>query len=241
MNIDALKSLWKQAFGDDDAFLDLFFSTAYAPERCRWLAVEDRLAAVLYWFDCTWSGTKYAYIYAVATDNAFRGQGLCRRLMEDTHQALLTQGYAGAILVPGEPGLFEMYRKMGYREMGGMKSFFCAPAAPIELQEVSMETYAAKRRSLLPPGGVAQEGSSLAFLAGYARLYCGADFVLAAVSDSNKLLGLELLGNADAAPGIVAALGCDEGSFRIPGSAPFAMYHPLSDSPAPAYFGLAFD
>jgi NADH pyrophosphatase NudC (nudix superfamily) len=49
-------------------------------------------------------------------------------------------GYAGAILVPGEPGLFEMYRKMGYREMGGMEGFSCAPAAPIELQQVSMET-----------------------------------------------------------------------------------------------------
>jgi hypothetical protein len=61
------------------------------------------------------------------------------------------------------------------------------------------------------------------------------------VRDGEKLLGLELLGNTDAAPGIVAALGCKEGRFRIPGGTPFAMYRPLSDISAPTYFGLAFD
>ena len=40
---------------------------------------------------------------------------------------------------------------------------------------------------------------------------------------------------------MVAALGKKEGSFRIAGKQPFAMYHPLSDTPAPDYFGIAFD
>ena len=40
----------------------------------------------------------------------------------------------------------------------------------------------------------------------------------------------------------VAALGCAAGHFRAPGPGkPFAMYHPLCVSQAPAYFGLAFD
>ena len=241
MNIDALKKLWKQAFGDEDAFLDLFFTTAYAAGRCRWLEAEGRPAAALYWFDCSCNGAKYAYIYAVATDTAFRGQGLCRRLMDETHAVLQAQGYAGAILVPGEPGLFEMYAKMGYRVMSGVESISCTAGAPTDVQEASIEAYAAKRRSLLPPGGVLQENENLRFLSGYARLYTGKDFALAALRDGEKLVGLELLGDSDAAPGIVAALGCKEGRFRIPGSVPFAMYHPLSDAPAPTYFGLAFD
>jgi GNAT superfamily N-acetyltransferase len=241
MSIDALKKLWKQAFGDDDGFLSLFFATAYVPQRCRYITVDGQLAAALYWFDCSYNGTKCAYIYAVATAPAFRGQGLCRRLMDDTHEALQAQNYAGAILVPGEPGLFEMYRKLGYRVMSGVESISCPAGAPTDVQEASIEAYAAKRRSLLPPGGVLQENENLRFLSGYARLYTGKDFALAALRDGEKLVGLKLLGNTDAAPGIVAALGCKEGRFRIPGSVPFAMYHPLSDTPAPTYFGLAFD
>ena len=30
---DGLRALWKEAFGDGDAFLDLFFATAFARER----------------------------------------------------------------------------------------------------------------------------------------------------------------------------------------------------------------
>ena len=33
--IPGLRELWKKAFGDTDEFLDLFFSTAYSPDRCR--------------------------------------------------------------------------------------------------------------------------------------------------------------------------------------------------------------
>ena len=34
-DIPALKALWQEAFGDEEAFLDCFFSTAFSPKRCR--------------------------------------------------------------------------------------------------------------------------------------------------------------------------------------------------------------
>ena len=42
---------------------------------------------------------------------------------------------------------------------------------------------------------------------------------------------------------LVAAFGCGEGRFRIPGKdQPFAQYRKLvPDCPEPTYFGLAFD
>ena len=120
--IPALRSLWTQAFGDDDAFLDLFFSTAYGETRCRCITLQGQIAAALYWFDCAAEGETFAYLYAVATDPAFRGKGLCRALMEDTHHLLKDQGYAGTVLVPGEPGLFDMYEKMSYTVLSGMNS-----------------------------------------------------------------------------------------------------------------------
>lgn len=117
---EQLSALWQTAFGDSPEFIRLFFSTAYAPERCQYLTVEGHLAAALYWLDAWCGGEKLAYIYAVATHPDFRGRGLCRRLMDRTHSLLASRGYAGALLCPAGEGLRRMYAAMGYRDCGGI-------------------------------------------------------------------------------------------------------------------------
>ena len=232
---EGLCRLWQEAFGDDDAFLDTFWSTAFSSDRCRCITNNGEVAAALYWFDCRCEKAPMAYLYAVATAKKHRGKGLCRALMEDTHGLLAKLGYAGSILVPGEPGLFAMYEKMGYRCFGGMDTTLCEAAEALPVREIDAEEYMRLRLDFLPQGGVAQEG--MAFLATYARFYTGEGFLLAATEN----MGLELLGDAALAAGIAGALGWNAGKFRVPGATPFAMYHPLTDGPAPAYFGLAFD
>lgn len=241
--IPALRRLWKQAFGDTDAFLDAFFSTAFSPERCRCVTVEGKLAAALYWFDCTYPYGKLAYIYAVATEEACRGQGLCRALMADTHTLLASAGYAGAVLVPGSEGLFRFYSSMGYQTAGYVHPFDAVRAdPPTAITQIGAQEYAALRRQYLPADGIRQEGENLSFLQTQAQLYKGDDFLLAAVMDGPRLWGMELLGNAQAAGGILTALGADAGHFRTPGGrTPFAMFLPFGAFPPPAYFGLAFD
>ena len=246
MTIDKaqLKALWKEAFGDPDGFIDAFLSTAFSESRCRCITEDGHIVAALYWLDCSCRGKKLAYIYAVATAKAYRGKGLCRSLMADTHCHLARLGYAGAILVPGSKELFSLYEKMGYRTCSGVMQINSEKGErKAALTPLDKQTYAALRRLFLPEGGVLQEGENLDFLASYAKLYRGQDFLLAAYTEKNTLHGVELLGNATAAPGIVAALGADRGQFRTPGEElPFAMYLSLTeDLPMPAYFGIAFD
>lgn len=242
--IPRLRRLWKAAFGDEDAFLDAFFRTAFSADRCRCILEDGYVQAALYWFDTTCEGQKFAYLYAVATDPAARGRGLCRKLMEDTKNLLTAQGYAGLLLVPQKEPLRQMYAKMGYADCGSV-SRFVAPAedTPLMLHRLSAEEYAEARRNLLPPFGVIQEGENLALLSTYAFFYQGNDFLAAVTLDGDKLICHELLGNPDAAYGLVSSLGCREGSFCIPGTdMPFAQYLPLrQDCVKPGYFGLAFD
>ena len=242
--IPGLRSLWKEAFGDTDAFLNLFFSTAYSPARCRCIEDAGTVAAALYWFDVTCGGRKFAYIYAVATAAASRGQGLCRRLMDDTARLLKAQDYDGILLVPQDEGLRIMYAKMGYQPATTLDTFFCAAGAErSEIRELTPEEFAARRASLLPPEGVIQEGVGLSFLASLARFY-EAPGVLAAVSrEPERLRILEYFGLREAAPGLVAALGHTQATFRVPGgNTPFAMYLPLKpECKKPAYFAFAFD
>lgn len=239
----ALRQLWKLAFGDSDEFLDIFFTTAFSPSRCRCLRLEWEIAAVLYWFDCSCGDQKIAYLYAVATHPDHRGKGLCRELMENTQRHLKETGCHGVILVPQDEGLFRMYGKMGYRVCSCIREFSCTPGNPIALQAVPTEEYAAARRDFLPTGGVIQEGENLTFLAAQANFYRGHDVLLASRWENGKLFVLELLGNSQAASGILGALGGKEGTFRTPGEDnPFAMFLPLQpDAAVPSYFGFAFD
>ena len=252
MNIDCpvstqipnLRTLWKKAFGDTDAFLDVFFSTAYAPERCRCITAPEGVLAALYWLDMTCENQKFAYIYAVGTDPDHRGKGLCRYLMEDTARVLKEAGYQGAMLVPQDEGLRVMYSKMDYLPAAPIEeSFHVAGSLPVSVEEISCADYVARRKDFLPEGSVLPGAKTLVFLNQLAQFYAGEGFLAAVSRETEHLRILEYLGSADNIPALIAALGCREATVRKPGNnSLFAMYLPLTEScTAPGYFPFCFD
>ncbi|MDO5544233.1 MAG: GNAT family N-acetyltransferase [Eubacteriales bacterium] len=234
----ALRTLWTECFGNEGGWIDSFFGTAFDHAHVCGLTRQGQLAAALCWMDVSCEGRKLAYLYAIATAPEFRHQGLCRELMGLAHEKLAGQGYSGTILVPADDGLRQMYGKMGYANFGGIRELSVQAEGSVPIRQISPSEYSALRRGYLPMGGVVQEDGAVEYLAAGAELYAGMDFLLAAEGG----FGMELLGNSDAAPGIVSALGLDEGTFRIPGDKPFAMYHSLTgENWMPGYFGLAFE
>ena len=238
-----LRQLWKQAFGDTDAYLDSFFAFGYAPDRCRQISIDGKVAAALYWFDCEFSGKKIAYLYAIATDEAYRNRGLCRRLMEDTHRHLKALGYAGALLVPANPGLFDFYKKMGYRTCCSVNEFTCKADGAASLKFIKMDDYFHRRKSYLPAGSVEPQNAMLNFINEQYFFYASDRFILCATAEGDTLLVKEFLGDRSAAPGIVAIMGKKQGHFRTIGEQkPFGMYYPLDHSlERPTYFPFALD
>lgn len=242
-----LRRLWKEAFGDTEEFLDDFWRTAFDVKRCRCVVTDGQVTAALYWFDCMCMEKSIAYVYAVATAEAYRGRGISHALMEDTHRHLAKLGYEGAVLVPGSEELFYFYEGMGYRVCSTVHEFSCNAAAKgeeVSLRSIDKTEYARLRRQMMPVGGVVQENENLEFLETQAQLYTGSGFLLAARKEAGQLIGVELLGDETKAPGIVKVLGCARGTFRTPGEGrPFAVYLPFERSAffKPAYFGLAFD
>jgi len=242
--LPALRALWTEAFGDGDEFLDVFFGSVFSASRSRRVLTDGELSAALYWFDCSFDGERIAYIYAVATSEKHRGRGLCRALMNDTHEHLKSLGYGGAILVPGSQGLFEFYGKLGYKTSAYISELRCSASdTEAKLRNIGVREYAEIRKTLLPEHGVLQENENLVFLEKQANFYAGDGALLAARIEKGTLFGLELLGNTDAAADIVRALGCENGVFRIKGDEkPFAMYFDLEKKDrAPSYFAFAFD
>ncbi len=242
-DIPALRSLWKEAFGDSDKFLDKFFSKAFASERAFCVKDDDKIVAALYWFDCQYNGKDMAYLYAIATAREYRGQGICHKLMEHTHTHLARLGYVGALLVPGSESLFHFYESVGYEICSYINELKCSAVnGKAELCKIDKDEYAAIRRELLPNDAVVQEGKNIDFLATQADFYKGPGFLLAARIEGDTLYVVELLGATDRAEAIVYSLGCREGLFRVPGDTkPFAMCFPFDCGIKPSYFGLAFD
>ena len=240
----ALRRLWKEAFGDSDAFLDIFWATAFSPSRCRCVTEGDRVLSALYWFDASCRGERLAYLYAIATAESQRGKGLCRRLMEDTHRLLREKGYRGALLVPSEPSLFGFYGRLGYQTATYIEEISAqASERAISLHPLTGTEYAHLRRRYLPEGGVVQEGEALALLEKSASFYRGEGVLLAVECEKGRARLAELLGDAALLPDILCALRCKEGSARTVGEGrPFSMLLPLApEAPCPSYFGLALD
>ncbi len=241
--VPLLRALWKEAFGDTDEFLDLFFKTAFSDERCACVTVGEDIAAALYWFGCEFRGTRVAYIYAVATAKAYRGQRLCHKLMEYTHKELEKQGYSGVVLVPVAPSLFDFYGGMGYKTCSYVSEFkYKSGTNKTEVCQIEKDEYGKLRRMYLPDGGVVQERENLDFLETQAEFYKGDGFVIATRVEKGVFYGVEFLGDTEKIPSVLKTLGHREGEFRTVGnSRKFAMYCSFDDSESPSYFGLAFD
>lgn len=234
-----LKKLWREAFGDGENFIETFLTSAYASSRCRILTDGEQVAAMLFWLDGEYKGQKWAYLYGVATAPRYRGQGLCRRLLAQTHELLACRGYAGTILYPADGDLRQMYGKMGYRNCGGERTWTCAAGDPIPIRTVTQEEYGRLRRRFLPENGLIQEGASLDFLEKTLALYAGENFLLAASVEGKTLTAAELLGREEAAPGITAALGCEKGVFHRGRNGMYTLLQP--NTQPPGYVGLVFD
>ena len=242
--VPQLRFLWRQAFGDGEEFLDAFFSLCFSPKRSRCVLRDGEVVSALYWFNFSCRDQKMAYLYAVATREDCRHQGLCRALLEDTREVLEEQGYSAALLCPENESLARMYAGQGFLPVCKIAEVTrSAGECPVSLRKVSPEEYALLRSRFLPVGGAQPEESFFMLLARDAELLAGEDFLLAARQQDDTLFAAELLGNREAAPGILAALSCREGTFRMPGcTKDFAMFLPLiPGTQAPAYFGLALD
>ena len=243
-DVPQLRQLWKKAFADGDDYLDIFFSHAFDPARCRCITENGQVLAALYWFRVSCNNQKFAYLYAIATDTDHRGKGLCRMLVENTKQLLTADRFCGALLVPDGDGLAGMYRKMGFEFCASIEEFpCCASDVPVSFRRIDGTEYARLRRNYLPENAVIQEGENLALLNKLCEFYAGEDWIAAVSIQKNSLHCSEFLGNTGAAPGLLAALGCTRGNFRVPGNLiPFAMHCSLQpEAVIPQYFAFAFD
>ena len=95
-----LTALWEACFGDPNAVVEGFWAAMW--DTITVFTNEDGTAMATA-MPLSWQEKQAAYLYAVATDPAHQGRGLCRRLMADAEAYLKEQGYSYALLSPAKP------------------------------------------------------------------------------------------------------------------------------------------
>lgn len=240
-DIPVLRRIWQQAFGDTDEFLDSFFETGFAFDRCWCVFQGKEPVAAVYVFPCGWQEKNVAYLYALAVEKSHQKQGLSRLLLSDVHTKLHRAGYAGAIMEPATESLRRYYETMGYRSFGGRKDCeFTAKDPAQSVTKLPPLAYELARRTLLPAGGITQEGAFTAMLQKYAICYGGDGFV-ATVSMEEPFV-LEFLGDERKIPGFLKTLQIERAKVRLPGGQPTAVYLDfVGKEELPTYLGLPMD
>ena len=181
-DIPRLKELWRLAFGDEDTYIDHFFTGYYAPERMLVLEEEGTVQAMTAWFDMplvfadgtTWS---CAYLYAVATHPDRRGRGLAARLLAFADRWLKERGFACVSTVPAREDLHAFFGCNGFEECFALQQEEYRPQPRIliaPLERVDAQQYHILReRQLAGMDHVAYSPQALEYQAGVCALSGG--------------------------------------------------------------------
>lgn len=114
----AFRRLWQQVFGDEEAWIDRFFASI--PGLVSWGAFESgALVSAFHLIPCRLMGQAQKlrgyYLYAAATDPAFRSRGLMASLLQKAAKACQEEDFDFLCLFPAEESLYAYYARSGFR------------------------------------------------------------------------------------------------------------------------------
>lgn len=114
-----LYAIWQEAFGDDIQTIDAFFSTCFSLENTLVAAQDGVPVSVLYLLPATlqMQETAYsaAYIYAAATAQTARGQGVMTALLTFAETVAKQRQIDCLFLVPADAHLRAYYGQRGFQ------------------------------------------------------------------------------------------------------------------------------
>ncbi len=115
---EELYSLWQRVFGDSREFLDKFFSVLYKEENTVVCRDNGKVVSMLYLIpaDIIVNNVSFksCYIYAAATDENYRKQGIMSRLLDFSKECSQKENIDFLFLHPASNELYNYYEKNGF-------------------------------------------------------------------------------------------------------------------------------
>lgn len=155
---EKMYSLWQSCFGDDGETIDMFFKNSFSYENAVICTDKAEVVSQLFLLPEKLSlGEKeyFAYyIYAAATAESYRKQGIMGSLLEFTSALAADRKADYLFLVPATEKLFDYYEKFGfYKALYAEKTVFkMAGSEPLDIKSTEpsdIKKAALKREKLL--------------------------------------------------------------------------------------------
>lgn len=155
---EKMYSLWQSCFGDDGETIDMFFKNSFSYENAVICTDKAEVVSQLFLLPEKLSlGEKeyFAYyIYAAATAESYRKQGIMGSLLEFTSSLAADRKADYLFLVPATEKLFDYYEKFGfYKALYAEKTVFkLAGGEPLDIKNTEpsdIKKAALKREKLL--------------------------------------------------------------------------------------------
>lgn len=113
-----LRDIWKNVFGDEDEYLDVFFDKIYQKDYVLSIEQDGKVAAMLFMvpYDVIIGKNKYKsiYLYALATVEKYRNKGFMSKLINMANEYVDKNNYLFSFLIPAEEELYGFYKKFGF-------------------------------------------------------------------------------------------------------------------------------
>jgi len=109
-----VKALWREAFGDEDDFIDAFIMRFYSRRRAFTARREGRLAGMLHRVPFRTELGRTGYLFGVATGREFRRQGIASQLIAETIRRSREEGFDALMLIPADEQLRRFYARFGF-------------------------------------------------------------------------------------------------------------------------------
>lgn len=113
-----MRQIWRACFGDGDDYIDFFLSRCFVPENTLLCTADERIVSQLFLLPTALRAGAHCvpiyYLFAAATDPAYRRRGLMERLLREADALSARRGRQAIVLLPGDPALYAYYAKHGY-------------------------------------------------------------------------------------------------------------------------------
>lgn len=106
---------WEESFGDTKEEITAFFEAFAGKVRVCVLRKDGSVVAQLCLLPVKLLGHEAEYMYAVTTNRAHRGEGLCTILLKEVSRILKEEGKCG-VLVPANTELQGFYKRRGFQD-----------------------------------------------------------------------------------------------------------------------------
>lgn len=138
-DISELKKIWKVCFGDSDEYINNFFSCLFSVQNTVVAEVNNRVAGVTYMISAKLKEGDFMYGYAIGVLPEFRGQSICKEMLDFIKKIAKTKGFIFG-LHPANEKLEKFYKRIGLKPMYSLKEVilgFDSPDVECEISDIS--------------------------------------------------------------------------------------------------------